>query len=62
MTQGALAWLLSLNGVSVLLPGITSLDKTRECIEAAGMRLSDQEMAELDRLDDGLLRRLNLPW
>lgn len=62
MAQGALAWLLTFDPVSVVIPGISSLEKVQQCIEAGGMRLTPEEMQQLDELRDGELRRANLPW
>jgi len=62
MSQGALAWLLSFDAVSVVIPGITSLDKVKDSIAAGGMRLSPDEMSRLDEMEDGLLRGLKLGW
>jgi aryl-alcohol dehydrogenase-like predicted oxidoreductase len=62
MAQGALAWLLSLDGVSVLIPGVTSLDKVKENIGAGGMRLTEQEMQALDDLGGGEIRNCDLRW
>jgi len=56
MAQGALAWLLTFPEVSSVIPGISSLDRIKETIGAAGMRLTDDEMAALDAVDDGVLK------
>ena len=62
MAQGALAWLLSFDAVSAVIPGISSVDKVKEVVGAAGLRLSAEEMRALDDLDGGVIRRLNLAW
>jgi aryl-alcohol dehydrogenase-like predicted oxidoreductase len=62
MTQGALAWLLSFDAVSAVIPGISSFEKVKETIGAGGQRLSSDEMLRLDELDGGMLPDLNLPW
>jgi len=62
MTQGALAWLLSLPGVSCVIPGIASLGKVREVVGAGGRCLDSGEMQALDAIDGGALRRLHLGW
>jgi len=62
MAQGALAWLLSFDAVSAVIPGISSFDKVKEVVGAGGMRLSAEEMRVLDEMDDGFLRKLNLIW
>ncbi len=62
MVQGALAWLLSHQPISTLIPGITGFEKVKENIGAAGMRLSPEEMRQLDDMDDGLIRSLRLRY
>ncbi|MCK5850785.1 MAG: aldo/keto reductase [Kiritimatiellae bacterium] len=62
MAQGALAWLLTLDGVSAVIPGISSLDKIKDTIGAAEMRLTPEEMAELDNMENGLIKNVNLKW
>jgi aryl-alcohol dehydrogenase-like predicted oxidoreductase len=62
MAQGALAWLLSLEGVTVLIPGVTSLEKVKENIGAGGMRLTPDEMQALDNLGGGEIRNADLRW
>jgi aryl-alcohol dehydrogenase-like predicted oxidoreductase len=55
MAQGALAWLLSFPEVSTVIPGISTLSRLEETAAAAGMRLTAEEMATLDAVDDGAL-------
>jgi aryl-alcohol dehydrogenase-like predicted oxidoreductase len=62
MTQGALAWLLSFDAVSAVIPGISSLEKVQEVVGAGGQRLSADEMRALDEMDGGLIRDLRLSW
>lgn len=62
MVQGALAWLLSQEPISTVIPGITALEKVKENIAAAGMRLSPEEMRQLDQMEDGLIRNLRLRY
>ncbi len=62
MAQGALAWLLSLEGVTVLIPGISSIEKVKENIGAGGMRLTPDEMQALDELGGGEVRNADLRW
>jgi aryl-alcohol dehydrogenase-like predicted oxidoreductase len=62
MAQGALAWLLSFDAVSAVIPGISSFDKVREVVGAGGKRLSADELRLLDEMDDGLIRKLQLSW
>lgn len=62
MSQGALAWLLSFNAVSAVIPGISSFDKVKDVIAAAGKRLTPDELRTLDEMDGGLIRNLNLSW
>lgn len=62
MAQGALAWLLSFDAVSAVIPGISSFDKVKEVVGAGGMRLTADEMRTLDEMDGGLIRNLNLSW
>jgi aryl-alcohol dehydrogenase-like predicted oxidoreductase len=49
LTHGALAWLLSFPEVSSIIPGITSLARIEETAAAGGLRLTPEEMAEIDR-------------
>jgi aryl-alcohol dehydrogenase-like predicted oxidoreductase len=60
MAQGALAWLLSHDQVSTVIPGVSGIDKVRDNVGAAGMRLSTEEMAELDALPE--LEGIHLGW
>jgi len=62
MAQGALAWLLSFDAVSVVIPGVSSLDKVKDNVGAAGMRLSADELRALDELDDGALPSMRQRW
>jgi aryl-alcohol dehydrogenase-like predicted oxidoreductase len=62
LAQGALAWLLSFDAVSVVIPGITSLERVKENIGAGGMRLTEDEIRALDEMEGGLIRRLLLRW
>ena len=55
MAQGALAWLLTFPEVSTVIPGISSMERLEETAGAAGMRLTDEEMAALDAIDGGAL-------
>ena len=55
MAQGALGWLLTFPEVSVVIPGISSLKRIEETAGAAGMRLTPDEMAALDAIDNGAL-------
>jgi aryl-alcohol dehydrogenase-like predicted oxidoreductase len=60
MAQGALAWLLSHESVSTVIPGVSSLEKVGDNVGAAGMRLSPEEMAALDAIPE--LAGLHLGW
>ena len=60
MTQGALAWILSFASVSAVIPGVSSLEKVRDNVAAAGMRLSADEMAALDAVPE--LQGIHLGW
>lgn len=62
LAQGALAWLLSFDAVSVVIPGVTSLERVKENIGAAGMRLTEDEIKILDEIEGGLMRRVSLRW
>jgi aryl-alcohol dehydrogenase-like predicted oxidoreductase len=62
MSQGALAWLLSFDAVSTVIPGISSLEKMQDAVGAAGMRLTAEELKTLDEMDGGAIRGLNLSW
>ena len=55
MARGALAWLLTFPEVSTVIPGISSMERLEETAGAAGMRLTDEEMAALDAIEDGAL-------
>lgn len=50
VAQGALAWLLSFPPVSTVIPGISSMARLEETAGADGMRISADELAELDSL------------
>ncbi len=60
MAQGALAWLLSFEAVSTVIPGISSLERTLENIGASNLRLSAGELHELDALSE--LSGIHLGW
>ncbi len=60
MAQGALAWLLSHESVSTVIPGVSSVEKVADNVGAAGMRLSPGEMAQLDAIPE--LDGLHLGW
>jgi aryl-alcohol dehydrogenase-like predicted oxidoreductase len=60
MAQGALAWLLSHDSVSTVIPGVSSIEKVRDNVGAAGMRLSDDEVAALDALPE--FEGIHLGW
>ena len=60
MAQGALAWILSFEAVSAVIPGVSSLEKVRENVGAAGMRLSGDEKAALDAVPE--LAGIHLGW
>jgi aryl-alcohol dehydrogenase-like predicted oxidoreductase len=62
MAQGALAWLLSFDAVSAVIPGISSPEKVKENIGAGGMRLTAQELRLLDELNGGEIRQCDLKW
>lgn len=62
MGQGALAWLLSFDAVSAVIPGISSMQNMKEAVGAAGQRLSPGELRTLDEMDGGAIRALNLSW
>ena len=62
VAQGALAWLLSFDAVSTVIPGISSLEKMQEAVGAAGMRLTPEELRTLDEMGGGEIRGLNLSW
>ena len=62
MAQGALAWLLSFDAVSVVIPGVSSLDKVKDNVGAGGMRLSADELRALDELDNGALPAMRQRW
>lgn len=47
LCQVALAWLLRRSPVVLPIPGTSSVDHVRQNVEAAGLELSDDEMAEL---------------
>jgi pyridoxine 4-dehydrogenase len=49
-SQVALAWLLQKSAVTILIPGTSSLAHLEENVAARGVRLSDTQMQELDRL------------
>ena len=60
LTQGALAWLLTLSAQLIPIPGIVpSAERLEHGLDAAGMRLTPAEMAALDALGLPLLRD---PW
>jgi pyridoxine 4-dehydrogenase len=46
--QVALAWLLARSGVMVPIPGTSSVEHLEENLAAAELRLSDEELAELE--------------
>jgi aryl-alcohol dehydrogenase-like predicted oxidoreductase len=48
--QVALAWLLQRSPVMLPIPGTSSVEHFEENLEAAGLELSEDEMAELDGL------------
>jgi aryl-alcohol dehydrogenase-like predicted oxidoreductase len=50
--QIALAWLLQRSPNTLVIPGTSKVSHLEENIAAAGIRLSDQEFTELDRLGD----------
>jgi aryl-alcohol dehydrogenase-like predicted oxidoreductase len=60
MAQGALAWLLSFEAVSTVIPGISSLERTLENIAASNLRLSSAELQELDAMSE--VYGLHLGW
>ncbi len=60
MAQGALAWILSFDAVSAVIPGVSSLEKVRDNVAAAGMRLSADERAALDAIPE--LAGIHLGW
>ena len=45
-----------------IIPGVSSLDKIKDTIDAAGMRLTPEEMAELDTMENGVVRNADLKW
>jgi aryl-alcohol dehydrogenase-like predicted oxidoreductase len=50
-TQVALAWLLARSPSIVLIPGTSSIGHLEQNIAAAGIRLSETDLAELETLD-----------
>jgi aryl-alcohol dehydrogenase-like predicted oxidoreductase len=46
--QVALAWLLARSPVMLPIPGTSSVEHLEENIAAAGLKLSDEEIAELE--------------
>ncbi len=60
MAQGALAWILSFDAVSAVIPGVSSLEKVQDNVAAAGMRLSADERASLDAIPE--LEGIHLGW
>jgi len=60
MAQGALAWILSFPAVSAVIPGISTLEKVRENVGAAGLRLAAEELAALDARPE--LKGIHLGW
>ena len=49
-TSVALAWLLQQSPNILLIPGTSSVAHLRENIAGAGLALSDEDVAELDRI------------
>ncbi|GEB48521.1 aldo/keto reductase family oxidoreductase [Streptomyces cacaoi] len=49
----ALAWLLRRSPNVLLIPGTSSVAHLRENVAGAGLPLSDEDLAELDRIGDG---------
>jgi len=62
MSQGALAWLLTISTDVIPIPGITSLEALEETAAAAGSRLSPEQMRAIDELGDGALRGMRCRW
>ena len=60
--QASLTFALSYDAVSTVIPGTTSIAHLEEDAAAAGMRLSEQEMAKLSSLLSGEFVNLNLGW
>jgi aryl-alcohol dehydrogenase-like predicted oxidoreductase len=60
MAQGALAWLLSHESVSTVIPGVSSLEKMSDNLAAAGMRLTPDDMTALDAIPE--LADIHLGW
>lgn len=50
LTQFALAWALSRPAISSLLVGANTLEQLKECVDAAGHRLSAEEMKAVDEI------------
>jgi aryl-alcohol dehydrogenase-like predicted oxidoreductase len=50
--QIALAWLLQRSPNTLVIPGTSKVSHLEENVAAAGIRLSDQEFTELDRVGD----------
>ena len=61
-SQAALQFVLSFEGVSVVIPGTTSVKHLEEDVGAAGGRLTAEELARISRLQGGSLAKLNLGW
>lgn len=49
-TQVALAWLLARSPVTLLIPGTSSVGHLEENLAAGGIRLSEEDLVELDKL------------
>lgn len=62
LSQGALAWLLTMSPNVVPIPGISSLARLEEVVAAGGMRLTEQEMSAIDQLEGGALKSLRFGW
>ena len=54
MTQTALAWILSKEWITSPIIGATSIEQLEDSLEAAGKRLSLEEIVQLDDVSDGL--------
>ncbi len=60
--QASLAFVLSYDEVSTVIPGTTSIEHLEEDVGAAGMRLTAEEMERLREMMQGEFVNLNLGW
>ena len=65
VSEIALAWLLGKKAVTTVIAGARSVDQVRQNVRALDAALTAEEMAELDRLSDGIKQKLGAnmdPW